>query len=385
MSLTSTSGAIPEQLISRATIEYIGFNGDKATEIWNGWNNWPPGPRREVDPDDGGLEVSFLDWVKGHAGYSNDVWQDDCVAWVGCMQHWGIANELQEAIMDPRFKYIRLTGTCIGWVRDTIKMRYAGLQERQRSSPGDLGGSGPCIGKAASQSDRVISVMPLNSCSSTEAVAAHIALGMTVLYKAVDQARTKRLFDSRGKLADIAVLWSIPETDFSRNKTMYCFTTSFDVAKRDAAWIKRRVSVEASVVVIQIAVRNSVIQSMESTPKLQRLDWPSPDWKELVWLCRSGKRIPKELGKFNVAALIIGTMANRPRDYYLTFSSAAQLDEECVLKVEGPNGQQSAIQFVFSSDEEGETLLVQEARNTIKLFSFGVAELQVWMDGELDS
>ncbi|KAF5585632.1 hypothetical protein FPCIR_8270 [Fusarium pseudocircinatum] len=52
---------IPDQLFSQATIEYVGSSKKEAAKIWNGWVNWPPGPRREIDPEDGGLEVSFLD------------------------------------------------------------------------------------------------------------------------------------------------------------------------------------------------------------------------------------------------------------------------------------------------------------------------------------
>ncbi|KAM0350691.1 hypothetical protein ACHAPU_003183 [Fusarium lateritium] len=366
---------IPEQLISKATIEHLGFNSDKAAEIWNGWINWPPGPRREIDPDDGGLEVSFLDWVKGHAGYSNDVWQDDSAAWLACMQHWGIATELQHAIMDTHFKYIRLTGTCIGWVRDTIKMRYAGLQdiqraskERQSSNLGGPSGTGASQSSGRSISSQQRSALPgvlIDSCSSTQAIAAQNALGMTVLYKGMDQARTNGLFDSQGKLDDITVLASPPQTDFSRNRSLYYFTTSFEVAKRYAAWAKRRANVE-SVVVIRIAIRNSVIQSMDSTPKLQRLFWPNPDWKEMVWRCRTRKQLAKELGKYSAATLIIGTIANKPDHYYYNFSSAAQLDEKCVLKVKGPNGQQPAVQFVFSAEDEGEALLTEEVRDTTK-------------------
>ncbi|KAH6951647.1 hypothetical protein DER45DRAFT_618370 [Fusarium avenaceum] len=366
---------IPDQLFSKATIVYLGFNNEKATKIWDGWTNWPASPpRREIDPDDGGLEVSFLDWVKGHASYANNVWEDDTAAWLNCLQTWGIATELQDAIMDKRFKSARLSGTCTGWVRDTIKMRYAYLEmiheasnEQARmiqcadSRHSQSGPSGP-----GGQS------IPIISCNSPEAIASQGALGMIVLYRAVDQGRTNRLFDNQGNLDHIPVLDSIPESDFSRSRATYYFTNSFEVAKRNAAWIKRRAN-GGSVVMIRIAVRNSVIENM-APGQVQRIFWPSPEWKELVWRCRNCKQLSNEFAKYKDAALIIGTIANKPSQYYHNFSSSAQLTEDCLLQAED-----GAVRFAFSSEEDGESLLFEEAKNTIKMFSFIEADLEAWM------
>jgi hypothetical protein len=129
---------IPEKLISKATIEYVGYNSDKATEIWSGWANWPSDPIiREIDPSDSTtIEVSFIDWVKRHTGnpLEYDVWEDDNPAWFRHMEQCGIATELQQSIMDPHFKDMRLTGTCIGWLRNTMELRYEWLEEVQRAS-----------------------------------------------------------------------------------------------------------------------------------------------------------------------------------------------------------------------------------------------------------
>lgn len=216
--------------------------------------------------------------------------------------------------------------------------------------------------------------IPIISCNSPEAIASQSAPGMTVLYRAVDQGRTNRLFDNQGNLDHIPVLDSIPETDFSRSRTMYYFTNSFEVARRNAAWIKRRAN-GGSVVVIRIAVRNIVIENMPPG-KVQRVFWPSPEWKELVWWCYNRKQIykSKELVKYNDAALIIGTIANKPKNYYYNYSSSAQLTEDCLLKAVD-----QAVQFAFSSEEDGESLLFEQAKNTIKLFSFTEADLEASM------
>ncbi|KAJ4258204.1 hypothetical protein NW762_008350 [Fusarium torreyae] len=162
---------IPADLISNATIEYVGFAPDKATQIWNSWNNWPTtGPQREIDHVDNDLQVTFLDFLKGHVSYSADTFEDNDPAWIRYMQNWGIPTELQHSIMDGHFKSLRLDGSCAYWVRDTIKMRYAGFEDIQRASrerqqalqrassrpgpsPGRGSGSGPSASSAsASQS-----------------------------------------------------------------------------------------------------------------------------------------------------------------------------------------------------------------------------------------
>lgn len=126
---------IPDTLISRETLVYVGFTEAKATELWSRWCNWPEtGPRREVDPDDGGLQVSFLQFITGTLRCQTDVWEDDDSQWRACLDACGIDPTVQDAIMDPAFKYPRLSDTCIFWAIDTVEMRFAGLKDIQQIS-----------------------------------------------------------------------------------------------------------------------------------------------------------------------------------------------------------------------------------------------------------
>ncbi|RSL69244.1 hypothetical protein CEP54_002442 [Fusarium duplospermum] len=127
--------SIPDQLISQATIEYVGFSKTKANEIWSTWNNWPSiGPGRETDPDDSGLQVTFLDFICGYISSSLDTYSDDDDEWINCVNAYGLSMELQNSILDPLFKYLRLSDSCAEWSRDTIQMRYAGLKAIQEES-----------------------------------------------------------------------------------------------------------------------------------------------------------------------------------------------------------------------------------------------------------
>lgn len=127
--------SIPDQLISQATLEYVGFSKTKATEIWNSWNNWPSTrPRRETDPEDSGVQVTFLDYICVQISSSLDTDSEDDAEWVNCMNTYGLSKEFQDAILDPHFKYLRLSDSCAGWSKDTINMRYAGLKAIQQES-----------------------------------------------------------------------------------------------------------------------------------------------------------------------------------------------------------------------------------------------------------
>lgn len=128
-------GTIPEDLISRETLLYVGLSENKATELWHRWINWPAfGPRREIDVDDGGLQVTFIDYILGTLENQVDTAEDDDAAWNACLSTCGIDVTVQVAIMDPVFKDLRLSNSCLYWARDTIEMRYAGLEEIQRTS-----------------------------------------------------------------------------------------------------------------------------------------------------------------------------------------------------------------------------------------------------------
>ncbi|KAM0442276.1 hypothetical protein ACHAQK_004608 [Fusarium lateritium] len=373
-SISEGPAAIPDQLFSEATIVYLGFNDEKASEIWDRWSNWPASPpRREIDPDDGDLEMTFFDWVTGFVNDWDVVWEDDDAAWLRCMQRWGIATELQNAIMDKRFESVRLSGTCAGWVLDTIEIRYAGLEaihrdynERERMNHHtNSGHSEMHPSRSCGQS------IPTLSCSS-EADASQNEAAMTVLYRATYQARTDRLFDSQGILNRISVLWSHASTDFSDHKAMNYFTPNFEVAKRNAAWVKSRAN-GGSAVIVRIAISNSIIESM-APGEVQRVFWPSPEWKELVWRCHTRKYLTEDFAKYDTASLIIGTVANKPSQYYYTYSSSDQLTDACVLDAREP-----AVQYAFSSDEDGQSLLSEQARRTIKLLSFTATDLEEWM------
>ncbi|RSM20072.1 hypothetical protein CDV31_001151 [Fusarium ambrosium] len=404
--------SIPDQLISHASIEYVGFSKAKADEIWNSWNNWPStGPRRETDPSDGGLVVTFLDFISGHIATSFDTSEDDDGEWTNCMNRYGLATELQHAILDPHFKYLRLSKSCADWSRDTIHMRYAGLKEIQRASwdramtlqragyrlaaRSDNGSSArvePPSGSTSSRpGQRSISGMQRDmapgisteSSNSASAIAARNAPGHVVLFKAMDQGRIRGLLDENGRLKQIETLLSSPPSDFSGTRSRFYFTPDFKVAQYYAAYAKRRANVEA-VVMIRIAIPNHVIEGMEEG-EIQRLYWPSPEWKEFVWCNRTARALPRPLRKLRAATLMIGTIARKPNECYHQLRSWEAMSESWTLKLGGQDGVSTGIQYVFSGEEEGQELLTEHVSENIKVYPFPASELDEWMEEHEES
>lgn len=118
---------IPVALISYETLDYVGLSEAKATKLWSQWTNWPSlGPRRETDPDDGGLIVTFKDFIIGSFENRVDATSDNAQQWRTCLNECGIAVDVQDAIMDPHFKYLYLSQSCLCWIMTLSKCATQG-------------------------------------------------------------------------------------------------------------------------------------------------------------------------------------------------------------------------------------------------------------------
>lgn len=157
---------------------------------------------------------------------------------------------------------------------------------------------------------------------STIALAACHAPGYTMVYKGLDQARLNGLFDANGHVDRIAELLSSGRGDFSRLGAYY-FVIDREIAVYYASYAKRRDSVD-SVVIVHMAIPNAAIESLSET-EFVRTHWPSPEWKNLVFHCRRGDRLPTSLRKFKQATLIIGTIAKTPNQVYSRLDSPNQI------------------------------------------------------------
>ncbi|KAM0275913.1 hypothetical protein ACHAQH_007300 [Verticillium albo-atrum] len=396
---------IPDLLISRASLVYVGFSELKADALWNEWTNWPPtGPRRETDADVGGLVMTFIFFITGTFNGSNDTWEDNDQQWRASLDAFGMATDVQTAIMDPFFKDIRLTQSCAFWAKDTVEMRYAGLKDIQRASrerewslqrqfgrPGsssDSAGPSSQGGTRHSQHERQRSISGLQrdatpgistaGVTPTHIIAARNAPGYTVLYKGLDQARIHGLLDDTGGLRSIGTLLSDAPSDFAWSRGLFYFTPNYEIAQYYAAYAKRRSNCEA-VVIVRALVPNSAIEQLNET-ELVRVYFPNPEWKELVFLSRTREPHPSRLRKYSLATLIIGTIARKPNNAYYRMNNWQDVDESCVLQLRSSSGQVSnSVQFAFSSSDEGVAFLRENCADGISVLPYTRQEFEEWM------
>lgn len=403
---------IPTALISRETLTHVRLSEEKSAELWEIWINWPAfGPGRETDIEDWGFQITFIEFILGGLENQIDATEDDDVQWRACLDACGIDTAgLQDGIMDPHFKYIRLSASCLYWVKDSIEMRYAGLKEIQRSSReremelqrmaarpsghqgGDETGGGQrdthssTRSRIASQGPRSVSGFQQQRGApaikhamwrSATAIAASNVPGHTVLFKVLDQGRIAGLFNEAGRSDRIGVLLSTAPSDFSASQSLYYFTPDRKVAEYYAAYAKRRANCE-SVVILCLRIPDAAIESL-SPPDIQRLHWPSTEWKELIWHSRTQKQpLPSHLRKYREALLVIGTASKKPGATYYALQSWEGLTDRYLLRVGGQS--EPAIQYVFSSEEDGgHEFLVEHGGQDIKVFPYPQSELETWL------
>ncbi|KAK1476693.1 hypothetical protein CABS01_15228 [Colletotrichum abscissum] len=382
----------PEFLISYATLIHVDFTDRRATNIWEKWTNWFP----QVPA----VRLTLREVI---------------------LSGYGLNHETQLVIMDPMFKYTRLTMSCLDWAKDTIRMRFEALRDMQRASrlrdsglinlvsltgpasfgiqtrnahtraessqtgQGSLGGGSSASSRGGRLNRSSSSVqrdgtrgVAAGSSRSASAIAARNAPGFTILFKGVEQHRVANLLNVNGQIDRISPLRSWAPTDFSGHGELYYFTPDYKVAERYAAFAKRR-GHNLAVCIVSIAIPNSAIEQMDS-PELLRTFWPSPEWKELIWTCRRGQIHPRHLRKYKLATIVIGTISSRPNALYETMQSPAGITSDFVLKVDDMNPNSApATQFVFSA-EEGEEFFREHVGRNIRVTPFTRSDLEEWVN-----
>ncbi|GKT46940.1 uncharacterized protein ColSpa_07121 [Colletotrichum spaethianum] len=102
--------------------------------------------------------------------------------------------------------------------------------------------------------------------------------------------------------------------------------------------------------------------------------------QELIWNCRQGRIFPRNLRKYKLATLVIGTIATRPNAVYQRMDSPNSVTQDCVLRVDTLNPNPApAVQYVFSA-EEGEYFLRQHVGDNIRVTPFVRSDLEDWIN-----
>ncbi|KAJ4314689.1 hypothetical protein N0V84_008764 [Fusarium piperis] len=135
----NSRGPPPKDLISKATLEYLGFTPRKAAQMWTNWVEWPSGLiRRETDPDDERAIVTYQWYIMRHVLFTRDKEEKDLFDWSGCLEGYGLCRGAQEYILDYVSGYPHLPRQkCSVWSAYTLEYHYEELRALLRKNWAD--------------------------------------------------------------------------------------------------------------------------------------------------------------------------------------------------------------------------------------------------------
>jgi hypothetical protein len=138
----------------------------------------------------------FIDFATGYvkAQFTVDTHGDDDAEWFQCFEICRISPPTQASIMDPIYRRLRLTRSCItsGWIIDTMNMRYLSLESMTSHERPLALWSGP-----ASKVQREEPGLDRETAMSATALAAQTAPGFTVLFKCMSYESIKGMFSPK--------------------------------------------------------------------------------------------------------------------------------------------------------------------------------------------
>lgn len=294
---------IPTSAISVDALEFIGFSQATAKTVYERFINRPD-PNINID--------SFLDYATSQV---QQIWALKTNGYTDreAMAGVGLTTDFQDRMLDPDFTEVYETETLLFWVRDTLGIGYAALEQLQerlkhhvkvmkakkKAKRASVQGTFP--GESSQAALRQITAtvsqtpeghsLPANFISVQTEPDLPSLLEYVVLYKgkaAQDMEGNPWIRDD-GSM-DMNVMSSLPGGDFNYRSPMHYWTPEREVAELYRAWAQRRCP-QSETWVVRICVPIAFINSIP-TAEL----WYSPDWKEFVWYCRR-KQSPPE--KFN--------------------------------------------------------------------------------------
>ncbi|KAJ6133490.1 hypothetical protein N7471_008705 [Penicillium samsonianum] len=114
---------LPQELTSRETYEFIGFNKETAGKLWDQYLSRP------IDDPLDPFDFGFMDYARSQVKNSTvpDVLSvtDD---WTLTMAALGISQCLQQSILHPDFDDVRATASCKFWLLDSIEKAFKTLE-----------------------------------------------------------------------------------------------------------------------------------------------------------------------------------------------------------------------------------------------------------------
>jgi hypothetical protein len=293
---------LPQSAISVAALEFIGLTAETAADIFRRFASRP-------DPDINCYDL--LDHVHGHTSILSTSSYQYCPP-AQAMTQIGLTQQMQDAILDPRFSTIFGTETLRFWIDDTLRINYLTLIQLLRRLKNHATGS--VAKKKKTKRAKLEDASPLKTLPSSQQATTTATLNVMpedhylpknfvttdepsevledhyVLYKAkaASEMGDPQWIQDDGSLE----MTTYGGGDFNYANLVSYWTPEAETAEVYRAWTARRCS-WSDTWVIRIQIPKTFIDSLR-----QQDLWYSKDWKEYVWYCRKKVKPPEKFNSY---------------------------------------------------------------------------------------
>jgi hypothetical protein len=305
---------LPDTANSISGLEFIGFDHKTATHILSTYDKY-----KEPFSSTEASNYDFFSFIHGHIIHINSA-KFDLLSEHEKMTKLGIKKEVQDTILDERFRNVFGTQTLQFWIEDTIRVNYTTLlrlQDQANSKESDLDVdylSKHCI---------VLDSPP-------KALENH-----TTLYKA-HITTTDPLFTEDGTL-DIIPLNSPRGGDLNWFTEAQYWTPNLHLAEQFRQYSALRCPF-SSTLLLSIQIPDSFLASLD----IEEL-WYGEEWKEYIQCCRTKSPPSSHLQHLSKADVIIGHISTKSQHLN------DEVSERDVLMHQGDS---KAIQWCFVREEK---------------------------------
>ena len=300
-SASDTHIDVPRFLDSRETLEFLGYTGPVATQIYDNYDSaLDQFPRAEL-----------LDFAKGRVWAFQEDGSEDPDQW---MTQMGVRQYLRNQILDDEFTTIRQTESISYWVKDTFRTKYEHLYKIESIVNSKLATTrGP-----VALHDRVDNQSTLSGGAIKTETAAdqQVTLGSAErtinfdeveLMKGASMSRLSNTIRSSPDEPDEYRVDMIPSTfpsDLSQNVYTVYLSKQREVTKTYALYVQKRYSQEGEnyidVGILHVIVPKELLVNAISLSGIH--------WQEYVWSNRLRRETPIHLKYLDESPVIIAPL-----------------------------------------------------------------------------
>jgi hypothetical protein len=276
-----SSLSLPDSANSISGLELIGFDHKTATHIFNTYNKYKE-PFSSIEASN----YDFFSFIHGHIIHINSS-SLDALSDGEKMTRLGIRKEVQDAILDERFRDVFGTQRLQFWIEETIRVNHTTLLRLQDQA-----------NRKSDSNSEDFSKHCITVDSPPKALENH-----TILYKA-HTITTDPLFTADGTL-NIIPLNSPRGGDFNWLDEAQYWTPDLYLADKFRQYSALRFPF-SSVFLLSIQIPNSFLDTLH----IEEL-WYGEDWKEYIFHSRTKSPPSSHLQHLSKADVIIGHISTR--------------------------------------------------------------------------